>query len=277
MKITVGHTPDADDAFMFYGMLSGLMPTSDFDITEVIDDIETLNRRAIKGDLDVTAVSVHACASISKYTILRSGGSFGLGYGPIVVARDNFDTQDLPDSKIAIPGRMTSAYLLLQLMIGRFDYVEMDFTKIPSAVEDGIVDAGLVIHEGQITYAQHNITKILDTGEWWNKETGGLPVPLGINVIKTSLGYNTIQKFDKYFQHSIKYGLANSQEAIKFAMKYGRGNANELISKFVKMYVNPVTVNMGDDGEKAIRKMFQMAQDASLVSEFDLKVAPHLN
>lgn len=277
MKITVGHTPDADDAFMFYGMLSGLMPTSDFDIIEIIDDIETLNQRARKGDLDVTAASVHACASISGYTILRSGGSFGLGYGPIVVAQDNFDVRDLPDSKIAIPGKMTSAYLLLQLMIGRFDYVEMDFTKIPSAVEDGIVDAGLVIHEGQITYAQHNIAKILDTGEWWDKETGGLPVPLGINVIKTSLGYDTIRKFDRYFQDSIKYGLANSTEAIKFAMKYGRDNTRELIDKFVKMYVNPVTVDMGDGGERAIQRMFQMAQDADLVPEFDLKVAPHLN
>ncbi len=277
MKITVGHTPDADDAFMFYGMLSGKIPSTHFDVIEVIDDIESLNRRARIGDLDVTAVSVHACASISGYTILRSGGSFGLGYGPIVVAQDNFDVNDLPDSKIAIPGRMTSAYLLLQLMIGRFDYVEMDFTKIPAAVKDGIVDAGLVIHEGQISYAQHDIIKVLDTGEWWSKETGGLPVPLGINVIKTSLGYDTIRRFDRYFQESIKCGLANSQEAVKFAMKYGRGNTSELIDKFVKMYVNPVTVDMGDDGEKAIRRMFQMAKDADLVSEFDLEIAPHIN
>ena len=277
MKITVGHTPDADDAFMFYGMLSGKIPSTHFDVIEVIDDIESLNRRARIGDLDVTAVSVHACASISGYTILRSGGSFGLGYGPIVVAQDNFDVNDLPDSKIAIPGRMTSAYLLLQLMIGRFDYVEMDFTKIPAAVKDGIVDAGLVIHEGQISYAHHDIIKVLDTGEWWSKETGGLPVPLGINVIKTSLGYDTIRRFDRYFQESIKCGLANSQEAVKFAMKYGRGNTSELIDKFVKMYVNPVTVDMGDDGEKAIRRMFQMAKDVDLVSEFDLEIAPHIN
>ena len=277
MKITVGHTPDADDAFMFYGMLSGKIPSTHFDVIEVIDDIESLNRRARIGDLDVTAVSVHACASISGYTILRSGGSFGLGYGPIVVAQDNFDINDLPDSKIAIPGRMTSAYLLLQLMIGRFDYVEMDFTKIPAAVKDGIVDAGLVIHEGQISYAQHDIIKVLDNGEWWSKETGWLPVPLGINVIKTSLDYDTIRRFDRYFQESIKCGLANSQEAVKFAMKYGRGNTSELIDKFVKMYVNPVTVDMGDDGEKAIRRMFQMAKDADLVSEFDLEIAPHID
>ena len=205
------------------------------------------------------------------------GGSFGLGYGPIIVAQDGFDVRELADSKIAIPGKMTSAYLLLQLMIGRFDYVEMDFTKILSAVKDGIVDAGLVIHEGQITYSQKGITKILDTGEWWDKETGGLPVPLGINVIKTSLGESTIRKFDKYFQDSIKYGLAHSQEAVEFAMKYGRGNASELIDKFVKMYVNSVTVDMGDNGETAIRKMFQMAQDANLVPKFELSVAPHLN
>lgn len=276
MRITVGHTPDADDAFMFYGMLSELIPSSEFDIVEVIDDIETLNQRAKKGDLDVTAVSVHACASTPDYTILRSGGSFGLGYGPIVVAQNNFDVRYISDSKIAIPGRMTSAYLLLQLMIGRFDYVEMDFTKIPSAVADGIVDAGLVIHEGQVTYAQHGIAKILDTGEWWDKETGGLPAPLGINVIKTSLGHDVIHRFDSYLQNSIKYGLANSQEAVKFAMKYGRGNDSKLIEKFVKMYVNPVTVDMGEAGEKAIRRMFHMAQDADLVPEFELRVAPRL-
>ena len=276
VRITVGHTPDADDAFMFYGILSGNVRSPDFEVTEVIEDIEGLNRRARGCELDVTAVSVHACASIPGYTILRSGGSFGIGYGPIVAAREGFDVQTLPSAKIAIPGRMTSAFLLLQLMIGRFNHVEMDFSGIPAAVRDGAVDAGLIIHEAQITYLREGIVKVLDTGQWWSKETGGLPVPLGINVIKSSLGDDAIRKFDAYLQRSIRYGLDHQREAVEFAMKYGRGNARDMIDRFVRMYVNPVTVDMGDAGEEAIRKMFGMARKSGLVPEFDLRVAPRL-
>ena len=273
MKVTVGHTPDADDAFMFYGMLTGKVPSPGFEVNQVIGDIEELNLRAKGGDLDVTAVSVHACAHIPGYTILRSGGSFGRGYGPIVVAREGFDVKALPDVKVAVPGRMTSAFLLLQLMIGRFDYIEMNFSDIPSAVSRGVADAGLVIHEAQITYEREGVSKVLDTGEWWNSETSGLPVPLGINVMRTSLGEETISRFDGYLQDSIKYGLAHPREAVDYAMQYGRGNPKDLIDRFVKMYVNPVTVDMGSDGEAAIRRMFQMALDRELVPDFDLSIA----
>jgi len=273
MEISVGHTPDSDDAFMFYGMFTDKVPSPDFKVNHVIEDIEKLNRKATDPELDVTAISVHACAYISGYTILRSGGSFGIGYGPIVTAREQKSIDDLKKSKIAIPGKMTSAFLLLQLMIGKFDYVEMNFSDIPEAVKSGKVDAGLVIHETQLSYEQEGNVKILDVGEWWDKTTNGLPVPLGINVMRTDLGIETIVKFDKYLQSSIEFGLKNFDDAIEYAMQYSRGKPRDLIEKFVKMYVNQVTVNMGDPGEKSIRKLFEMAKEKKLVPDFELSIA----
>jgi 1,4-dihydroxy-6-naphthoate synthase len=273
VEISVGHTPDSDDAFMFYGMFTGKVTSPDFTVRHVIEDIEKLNRKATNPELDVTAVSVHACAYIPGYTILRSGGSFGIGYGPIVTARKQMTIDEIKKSKIAIPGKMTSAFLLLQLMIGKFDYVEMNFSDIPEAVRNGKVDAGLVIHETQLSYEQEGNVKILDVGEWWDKETKGLPVPLGINVMKTSLGMDIIHKFDQYLQSSIEYGLKNLNDAIDYSMQYSRGKPRELIERFVKMYVNEITVNMGDKGEEAIKKMFEMAKQKKLVPEFTLSIA----
>jgi len=273
VEISVGHTPDSDDAFMFYGMFTGKVQSDDFKVNHVIEDIEKLNRKATNPELDVTAVSVHACAYIPEYTILRSGGSFGIGYGPIVTAKKQISLEELKNCKIAIPGKMTSAFLLLQLMIGKFDYVEMNFSDIPQAVKNGEVDAGLVIHETQLSYEQEGNVKILDVGEWWDKTTNGLPVPLGINVMKTSLGMDTIHKFDQYLQESIEYALDNLDDAIEYAMQYSRGKPRDLIEKFVKMYVNQVTVNMGDSGEESIRRVFEMAKEKNLVPEFNLSIA----
>ena len=273
MEISVGHTPDSDDAFMFYGMFTDKVPSPDFKVNHVIEDIEKLNRKATDPELDVTAVSVHACAYIPGYTILRSGGSFGINYGPIVTARKQMSVDEIKKSKIAIPGKMTSAFLLLQLMIGRFDYVEMNFSDIPEAVKSGKVDVGLVIHETQLSYEQEGNVKILDVGEWWDKTTGGLPVPLGINVMKADLGMDTIVKFDKYLQASIEFGIEHFDDAIEYAMQYSRGKERSLIEKFVKMYVNKVTVNMGDPGEKAIREMFRMAKEKGLVPDFEISIA----
>jgi 1,4-dihydroxy-6-naphthoate synthase len=273
VEISVGHTPDSDDAFMFYGMFTGKVTSLDFTVNHVIEDIEKLNRKATNPELDVTAVSVHACAYIPGYTILRSGGSFGIGYGPIVTAKKQMTIDEIKKCKIAIPGKMTSAFLLLQLMIGKFDYVEMNFSEIPEAVRNGIVDAGLVIHETQLSYEQEGNVKILDVGEWWDKETNGLPVPLGINVMKTSLGNDTIHKFDQYLQASIEYGLAHLDDAMDYAMQYSRGKPRELIEKFVKMYVNKITVNMGDKGEESIRRVFEMAKQKNIVPEFTLNIA----
>jgi 1,4-dihydroxy-6-naphthoate synthase len=273
MEISVGHTPDSDDAFMFYGMFTGKVPSPEFKVTHVIEDIEKLNQKATNPELDVTAVSVHACAYIPGYTILRSGGSFGIGYGPIITARKQMTIEEIKKCRIAIPGKMTSAFLLLQLMIGKFDYVEMNFSDIPEAVKSGKVDAGLVIHETQLSYEQEGNVKILDVGEWWDKTTNGLPVPLGINVMRTDLGMDVIHKFDKYLQSSIEYGLENLDDALEYAMQYSRGKPRDLIEKFVKMYVNKVTVNMGDSGEESIRKLFEMAKEKHLVPNFELSIA----
>jgi 1,4-dihydroxy-6-naphthoate synthase len=276
VNISVGHTPDSDDAFMFYAMFTNLVESNDFTVTHVIEDIENLNKKATAPELDVTAVSVHACAYIPNYTILRSGGSFGIGYGPIVTAMKPITIDELKTLKIAIPGKMTSAFLLLQLMIGKFDYVEMNFSDIPKAVRDGDVDAGLVIHETQLSFEQEGVMKILDVGKWWHEQTNGLPVPLGINVMSNKFDVQTIKKFDLHLQESIKYALDHKDEALEYAMQYSRGKSRDLIEKFVLMYVNPVTVDMGESGEKSIRTLFDMAKQKNLVSDFELKISEQL-
>ena len=273
VNISVGHTPDSDDAFMFYAMFTDLAKSDEFSVTHVIEDIENLNRKAVEPGLDVTAVSVHACAYIPNYTILRSGGSFGIGYGPIVTAMKPMTIDELKNSKIAIPGKMTSAFLLLQLMIGKFDYVEMNFSDIPNAVKAGDVDAGLVIHETQLSFEQEGVMKILDVGEWWDKETNGLPVPLGINVMSSKFDSQIINRFDLYLQKSIKFALDHKDDALEYAMQYSRGKSRELIEKFVLMYVNDVTVDMGESGEKSIRTLFDMAKQKNLVPNFELKIS----
>ena len=208
--------------------------------------------------------------------MLRSGGSFGIGYGPIVTAMKHMTIDEIKKSKIAIPGKMTSAYLLLQLMIGKFDYVEMNFSDIPEAVRSGKVDVGLVIHETQLSFEQEGVQKILDVGEWWHKESGGLPVPLGVNVMSEKLGEELIHKFDLYLQESIKFARDNINEALDYAMQYSRGKSRELIEKFVLMYVNEVTVDMGEAGEKAVRLMFDMAKQKELIPDFKLKISKPL-
>ena len=199
-QVTLGHTPDADDAFMFYGIASGNVNSPYFDIQHVIEDIEKLNKRAIDHDLDITAISAHAYAYIKDYVILNSGGSFGINYGPIVISKKNIELEQLHKYKIGIPGKMTSANLLLKLAIGKFDGVEIIFSEIPKYVSSGLVDAGLIIHEAQISFGDE-FQKILDLGRWWHDSTNGMPVPLGINVIsKRSLTTQEIIEFDKLFQ-----------------------------------------------------------------------------
>lgn len=267
MEITLGHTPDADDAFMFYALASGKV-RSDFVIKHVIQDIETLNRRALDHDLDVTAVSAHAYAYLHDYVILKSGGSFGLDYGPIVITKkDNkMSHEQLQKATIAIPGRMTSANLLLKLAIGKFREQEMSFETIPDAVASGKVDAGLVIHEAQITYDKTRFASALDLGSWWSSSTGKLPVPLGINVASTkSMSRDQIRKFSGLFTESIAYGLHNIDDAVDYAMQYGRGQPKETITRFVKMYVNDLTLDMGSSGRRAIEKMFSMAKEKKII------------
>lgn len=274
MEITLGHTPDADDAFMFYGIASGKVKSQNIRIKHVIEDIETLNRRALKHELDVTAVSAHACAYLKDYIILRTGGSFGLKYGPIVVSKRKFSPSELRKCTIAIPGKMTSANLLLHFALGKFKEKETSFQTILNAVLTNKVDAGLLIHEAQITYNNSKLHKVLDLGEWWTSETNGLPVPLGINVASSkSMTLEQIRQFDITFRNSILYSLKNLDAAVDFAMEYSRGQSRDVITRFIKMYVNSMTIDMGLKGKKSIKKMFAIAKERGILSVDRLRFA----
>lgn len=265
-SVTLGHTPDADDAFMFYGIASGNIRSPSFEIKHVIEDIEKLNKRAINHELDITAISAHAYGFIKDYVILNSGGSFGINYGPIVISKMNIELKHLHRYKIGIPGKMTSANLLLKLAIGNFNGVEIIFNEIPKYVSSGLVDAGIVIHEAQISLGAE-FQKILDLGRWWHDFTQGMPVPLGINVISNrSLTIKEIIEFDELFKSSIVYGLDNLDDALEFAMQFGRGNPKSLIEKFVKMYVNDLTINMNQEGKNSIIKMLKEAKSSNILS-----------
>lgn len=261
-EITLGHTPDADDAFMFYGIESGKVKSPHFKIKHIIEDIETLNNLALKHELDVTAISAHAYAYLKDYTILRTGASFGFNYGPVVISKKKLSLPQLKDCTIAIPGKMTSANLLLNLALGKFNEQEINFQLIPNAVLSDKVGAGLVIHESQITYYKSHLYNILDLGAWWHTETDGLPVPLGINVASTkSMTIEEITNFNNLFKNSIIYGVEHSDVALDYAMRYSRGQPKHVMSKFIKMYVNDFTIEMGSEGEKAIKTMFKMGQE----------------
>lgn len=261
MRVTIGHTPDADDAFMFYAMLNNKIDHP-LEIEQVVEDIESLNKRALNHELDVTAISVHAYAYTNNYVILRSGSSFGLGYGPIVISKDNIS---LKDAKIAIPGRLTSATLLLKLAIGEFDAKEMRFDIIPDAILNGEVDAGLIIHELQITYDKYNLVKVLDLGEWWSKTN--LPIPLGVNVASKRLGLDGISAVDETLRKSIIYALNNQDEALEYATKYARGVSKDTLKRFVEMYVNDLTIDMAKKGEDAIKRLYEMAYSKRLLDK----------
>jgi 1,4-dihydroxy-6-naphthoate synthase len=273
MDITVGHTPDADDAFMFYALASGKL-RSIFVIKHVIQDIEALNRRALRHELDVTAVSAHAYAHLKDYVILKSGGSFGLNYGPIVITRKEniMSPAQLENATIAIPGKLTSANLLLKLAIGKFKEKVVPFETVPDAVAGGNADAGLVIHEAQIAYDKTKFASVLDLGHWWSKNTSNLPVPLGINVASTrTMSIAQIKEFSDLFTKSIKYSLDNIDTALEYAMQFGRGQSKETIRRFIEMYVNNLTLDMGHEGKKALEEMFEMAK-ARKILESDIKI-----
>ena len=264
--ITLGHTPDADDAFMFFAMATGKVASPMFEIEHVIEDIETLNTRAINHELDITAISVHAYSYVKDYLILRSGASFGLNYGPRLISKKSLQSQELTNRVIAIPGKLTSANLLLKLFIGNFDGKEMNFSSIPEAISSNSVDAGLVIHEAQISEATQFHT-VVDLGKWWHNVTGGMPVPLGINIAsRRSLKIEEIRNFDILFRKSIEYGLKNMEEALEYSMKYARGTSKDLIRRFVKMYVNELTVDMGNQGERSIGHLLKRGKEQNILS-----------
>ena len=265
MKITVAHSPDSDDAFMFYGLASGRVPTDGIQVDHLLSDIETLNRAAFEGKYEVTAVSFNAYAHLTdKYLLLPHGSSMGDKYGPIVVARG-----DGPSSTegitVAVPGTLTTAFLTLRLYDPDVKYVVMNFDHIQDAVRAGEVQAGLLIHEGQLTYQDEGLKKIVDLGEWWSERTDGLPLPLGGNVIRRDLGPETIAKVSRLLHDSIAYGLDHRQEALDYALTFGRGLDRARADRFVGMYVNELTLEYGERGRKAVQRLLDEAWDKRLI------------
>jgi 1,4-dihydroxy-6-naphthoate synthase len=265
MKITVAHSPDSDDAFMFYGLASGKVPTDGIEVGHLLSDIETLNRAAFEGRYEVTAVSFHAYAHLTdKYLLLPHGSSMGDKYGPILVARAG-GPSTTKGIQIAVPGTLTTAFLALRLYDPDVDYIVMPFDEIQDAVRNGDVDAGLLIHEGQLTYQDEGLKKIVDLGEWWAERTDGLPLPLGGNVIRRDLGPAVIAKVSKLLHDSIAYGLDHRQEALDYALQFGRGLDRAKADRFVGMYVNQLTLEYGERGRRAVQSLLDDAWSQRLI------------
>jgi 1,4-dihydroxy-6-naphthoate synthase len=265
MRITVAHSPDSDDAFMFFGLASGQVDTGGLEVGHVLSDIESLNRAAFEGRYEVTAVSFHAYAHLhDRYILLPHGASMGENYGPLLVVR-----QDAPSSlkgvTVAVPGTLTSAYLALKLFDPTLDTVVMPFDEIQDAVRRGDVAAGLLIHEGQLTYQDEGLRKVVDLGEWWAARTGGLPLPLGGNVIRRDLGPALIGQVSRMLHGSIRYALDNREQALDYAMQYGRGLDRAKADRFVGMYVNELTLSYTDASRKAVALFLDEAFEKGLI------------
>jgi 1,4-dihydroxy-6-naphthoate synthase len=264
-ELTLGHSPDPDDAFMFYALAAGRINTGELRFRHILEDIETLNRRALNGELDITALSLHAYAFVlSHYALLPSGASMGDGYGPIVVSKAPMTVADLGKRTIAVPGELTTAFLVLKLVEPNLRTQVIPFDRIVAAVERGEVDAGLLIHEGQLTYGTHGLKKVIDLGEWWRDETG-LPLPLGVNVIRKDLGNELMSRVTRLLSESIGYALLHRDEAVQHARRYGRDLDLPLTDKFVGMYVNDLTVDYGERGRRAVKLLLDRAFEAKLV------------
>lgn len=259
VQLTLGHSPDADDAFMFFAMTTGKIDTSPIHYKHILTDIQRLNELLLQGKLDISAASVHACAYlVRRYEIMVSGASMGVGYGPIVVSKACASLDDLRRGIVAVPGTLTTAFLALKLRIGLFPFTVMPFDQIIEAVLKGKVPFGLIIHEGQLTYTEAKLFKVLDLGEWWYRETG-LPLPLGVNVIRKDLPDDVKRLAVRHLRESIAYALSNKREAISYAVMFARGLDPQLTEKFVGMYVNDLTVDMGEQGKEAIIRLLELA------------------
>ncbi len=264
-RITVAHSPDADDAFMFYALAQGKIGDPDLEFTHVLEDIQTLNDRAHRGEYEVTAVSFHAYAYLTRrYALLPHGASIGDGYGPMIVARRPVHPDELRGKRIAIPGMLTTAALVLGLWDASLDHVAMTFDRIMDAVAAGEVDAGLIIHEGQVTYGSLGLHKVVDFGEWWKEETG-LPLPLGGNAIRKDLGEDLMRRISRLLRDSIQYALTHREEALDYAMQYGRDMNRRLADRFVGMYVNDLTLEYGERGRSAVRRLLAMGYERGII------------
>ncbi|MCC7349248.1 MAG: ABC transporter substrate-binding protein [Phycisphaerales bacterium] len=269
--LRLGHSPDPDDAFMFYGLAKDLIPTGRYRFEHILQDIQTLNQRAMKGELEITAISIHAYPYVAdQYALTSCGSSMGDQYGPMVVARQPMKLEELRGKKIAIPGKLTTAFLALQLCIGKageaFDFEVVHFDQIPAFVRDGKADAGLIIHEGQLTYAQSGLHLLVDLGVWWHQQTA-LPLPLGGNCIRRNLGQSVMQEVTDILKTSIQFSLDHRKEAVDYALQFGRDLNRKLADEFVGMYVNQWTLDYGPRGREAITKLLQLGAKAGLVPE----------
>ncbi|HEY8485393.1 MAG TPA: MqnA/MqnD/SBP family protein [Longimicrobiales bacterium] len=264
--IRVAHSPDSDDAFMFYALATGQLDTGDLEFVHELQDIETLNRRALAGELEVTAVSIHAYAYLAdRYVLLPHGASMGERYGPRLVAREPLGRGELKGRRVAVPGTLTSAYLALRLFEPDVQTEVVPFDQIIDHVAAGKADVGLIIHEGQLTYADAGLHLVADLGEWWAEETGGLPLPLGGNVVRRDLGEDLIRRISALLKASIAYSLEHRAEALEYAARYGRGLDAARTDEFVGMYVNARTLDYGEDGRRAVQLFLDRGYEAGII------------
>ncbi len=264
--ITVGHSPDPDDAFMFYALAHGKLDTGDLIFRHQLEDIETLNRRALRGELEVTAISIHAYAHLlDKYALLPSGCSMGDRYGPMVVARRPMAVEELQKKRIAVPGTMTTAFLTLRLLLAEsFAYDVVPFDQILDVVRQGRYEAGLIIHEGQLTFHNLGLHRVVDLGVWWQDRTG-LPLPLGGNAVRRDLGKKPMRQISRLLKESIRYALAHRSEALDYALRYARNMDKALADRFVAMYVNEYTLDYGPRGREAVRRLLDEGHRAGII------------
>jgi len=266
-EITVAHSPDSDDAFMFYALATNKIKTGDIKFRHVLSDIETLNEKALKGEYEVTAISFHAYAYLNdKYALLNSGASMGDRYGPLVVSEMPMKPSELKGKVIAVPGTMTTAFLLLRLLQPDFSHVVVPFDKIFETVAKRKADAGLIIHEGQLTFASLGLHKVIDLGEWWHKETQ-LPLPLGGNAVRKDLGTSLISQISSILRQSIEYALKHREAALNYAMQFARDMEAEVADKFVGMYVNDRTLSYGENERKAIQLLLDMGHEKKIIEQ----------
>ena len=263
--ITLAHSPDSDDAFMFYGLATNKLDTGDLHFQHLLKDIQTLNEEATQGTYDVTAISFHAYAYVAdKYALLPHGASIGDNYGPIVVSREPAKAEDIPRLKIAIPGELTSAFLALRIFNSDFNYVVVPFDEIIEAVKDGTCDAGLLIHEGQLFYESMGLHKVLDLGEWWH-DRHGLPLPMGGNAIRRDLGPALIKEVSELLRKSISYSLSHRDDALQYALQFARDMEPELADRFVAMWVNELTLDYTDRGREAVRRLLDEGFEKGII------------
>jgi 1,4-dihydroxy-6-naphthoate synthase len=266
--IRIGHSPDPDDAFMFYGLSSGKVKLDGIVIEHMLEDIQSLNVRAMKGELEITAISAHAYPSVAdRYWIMKTGASMGEGYGPVLISKNYNSLAELKGKKVATPGKLTTASLIFKIFSDGIENTDVPFDQIMERIESGEFAAGVIIHEGQVTYSQLGFKKIIDYGELWKARFGDMPLPLGLDLVRKDLGEELAKKLSHGLKESIHFGYTHQAEAIPYALQYGRGIETQLGERFVKMYVSELTVDMGERGKKGLETLFQLGTERGLISQ----------